>query len=187
MEEHIALVHPLDRAITAERALRHQAGHEVSASLEVRILTKAGATRWVQGFTNEIEYNGQLAILSTAIDITERKQAEEEIHRHATRMEALAEISQALAEVSLDVQAVFETIVRHTAELIGDTCGIRLLSSDEQWLESVAFHNPNPEVRALMRLLHPTTPTSANHSWLTPVLQTGQPLLIPIIDQEQLS
>src|SRR6185503_3044763 len=118
-------------------------------------------------------------------DITERKQAEEEIRRHATRMEALAEISQALAEVGLDVQAVCETIVRHTAELIGDTCNIRFLSSDEQWLESVAFHNPNPEVKALMRLFHATTPTSANNSWLSPVLRTGQSLLIPIITQEQ--
>jgi signal transduction histidine kinase len=101
-------------------------------------------------------------------------------------MEALAEISHTFAEAGLDVKAVFETIVRYTAELIGDTCVIRLLSSDEQWLQSVAFHNRNPEVKALMSLLHPTNPTSANHSWLTPVLQTGQPLLIPIITQEQL-
>jgi PAS domain S-box-containing protein len=81
MEEHIALVHPLDQAIAVERARRRQAGQEVPASLEVRILTKAGATRWVQGFTNTIEYNGQPAILSTAIDITERKQVEEALRK----------------------------------------------------------------------------------------------------------
>jgi PAS domain S-box-containing protein len=79
MEEHIAVVHPLDRAIAVERARRRQTSQEVPASLEVRILTKAGATRWVQGFTNTIDYNGQPAIISTAIDITERKQAEEEL------------------------------------------------------------------------------------------------------------
>lgn len=89
MEEHIALVHPLDRAIAVERARRRQAGQEVPASLEVRLLTKAGATRWVQGFTNEIEYNGQPAILSTAIDITERKQAEDELR---TQKEILQKI-----------------------------------------------------------------------------------------------
>ena len=127
-----------------------------------------------------------LRVYGTNVDITERKKAEEEIRRYAARMEALAEISQAIAEVGLDVQAVFETIVRHTAELIGDTCVIRLLSSDEQWLQSVTVHNPNPEVKALMRLLHPTTPISANNSSLTPVLRTGQPLLVPIITQEQL-
>ena len=81
MEEHLALVHPLDRAITVERARKRLAGQEVPASIEVRILTKAGATRWVQGFTNTIEYNGQPAILSTAIDITERKQAEEALRK----------------------------------------------------------------------------------------------------------
>jgi PAS domain S-box-containing protein len=89
MEEHIALVHPLDRAIAVERARRRQASQEVPASLEVRILTKAGATRWVQGFTNEIEYNGQPAILSTTIDITERKRAEEELR---TQKEILQKI-----------------------------------------------------------------------------------------------
>ena len=131
------------------------------------------------------ELGQAVRVYGTNVDITERKKAEEEIRRYAARMEALAEISQALAEVGLDVQAVFETIVRHTAELIGDTCGIRLLSSDEQWLQSVAFHNPNPEVKALMRLFYPTTPISASNSWLAPVLRTGQPLLIPIITQEQ--
>ena len=89
MEEHIALVHPLDRAIAVERARRRQASQEVPASLEVRILTKAGATLWVQGFTNEIEYNGQPAILSTAIDITERKQTEAELR---TQKEILQKI-----------------------------------------------------------------------------------------------
>ncbi len=89
MEEHIALVHPLDRAIAVERARKRQAGQEVPASLEVRVLTKAGASRWVQGFTNEIEYNGRPAILSTAIDITERKQTEAELR---TQKEILQKI-----------------------------------------------------------------------------------------------
>jgi PAS domain S-box-containing protein len=90
-EEHIALVHSLDRAIAVERARKRQAGQEVPASLEVRILTKAGATRWVQGFTNEIEYNGQPAILSTAIDITERKRAEEAFRLSEQRFQLLTE------------------------------------------------------------------------------------------------
>jgi PAS domain S-box-containing protein len=106
MEEHIALVHPLDRAIAVERARMRQAGQEVPASLEVRVLTKAGATRWVQGFTNEIEYNGQRAILSTAIDITERKQTEAELR---TQKEIL--------------QKIFD----HTPMMIG------MISMDGQW------------------------------------------------------
>jgi PAS domain S-box-containing protein len=77
MEEHIALVHPLDRATGVERARGRQAGQDVPASVEIRVLTKSGATRWLQGFTNTIEYNGQPATLSTAIDITERKLADE--------------------------------------------------------------------------------------------------------------
>src|SRR5688572_27536745 len=50
-------------------------------------------------FTNVYLSDG--TTLGFGLDTTERKQVEEEIRRHAARMEALAEISQALAEVSL--------------------------------------------------------------------------------------
>ncbi|HMQ56020.1 MAG TPA: PAS domain S-box protein, partial [Anaerolineae bacterium] len=49
-------------------------------------------------------------------DITEREQFQEEVRRHTARLETLAQISQAVAEAGLDVQAVLESIVRHTAE-----------------------------------------------------------------------
>ena len=156
--------------------------------IEFRVVWPDGSVHILFGRSTVVydELGQAIRVYGTNVDITERKKAEEDIRRYAAQMEALAEISHTFAEAGLDVQAVFETIVRYTAELIGDTCVIRLLSSDEQWLQSVAFHNRNPEVKALMSLLHPTNPTSANHSWLTPVLRTGQPLLIPIITQEQL-
>jgi PAS domain S-box-containing protein len=185
-EDYAQVVHPDDREYVMRR--RAELVEEGGPSdIEYRVVWPDGSIHVIFGRATVVrnELGQPIRVYGTNVDITDRKNAEEEIRRYATRMEALAEISQALAEVSLDVQAVFETIVRHTAELIGDTCGIRLLSSDEQWLQSVAFHNPNPEVKALMGLLHPTTPTLANHSWLTPVLRTGQPMLIPVITQEQ--
>ena len=186
-EDYAQAVHPDDREYVMQRRVQLLTERGPS-DIEYRVVWPDGSVHVIFGRATVVydELGRAVRVYGTNVDITERKKAEEEIRRYAARMEALAEISQALAEVGLDVQAVFETIVRHTAELIGDTCGIRLLSSDEQWLESVTFHNPNPEVKALMRLLHPITPTSANYSWLTPVLRTGQPLLIPIITQEQL-
>src|SRR5688572_15842010 len=186
-EDYTQTVHPDDH----EYLLRRRAElleEEGPSDIEYRVIWPDGSIHVIFGRATVVrnELGQAIRVYGTNVDITERKQAEEEIRRHAARMEVLAKISRALAEVGLDVQAVFETIVRYTAELIGDTCVIRLLSSDEQWLQSVTFHNPNPEVKALMRRLHPTTPTSANDSWLTPVLQTGQPLLIPVITQEQL-
>jgi PAS domain S-box-containing protein len=125
------------------------------------------------------------AFMAVLRDITGRKRAEEEVRRHTAQMEALAEISQALAEVGLDVQAVLETIVRYTAEVIGDVSRLTLLSSDEQWFQPVAFHHSNPEVKAQMEAIYPFTPISASTEWYAHILRTGQPALIPIVDQEQ--
>jgi two-component system cell cycle sensor histidine kinase/response regulator CckA len=76
-EQLLALVQPLDRLITDERARKRLAGEDVASEVEFRIVRKDGATRWLQAFNNPIEFNGLPALLSTAIDITERKRAEE--------------------------------------------------------------------------------------------------------------
>jgi GAF domain-containing protein len=81
---------------------------------------------------------------------------------------------------------VLDTIARYAAEVIGDACVIRLLSSDEQWFESAAVHHRRSETMALMKSLHTGTPIAANHEWFGHVLRTRQPLLIPIVNQEQL-
>jgi signal transduction histidine kinase len=141
---------------------------------------------WDRGFPIRDATGNFYRVAGIAEDITERKRAEEEIRRHAARMEARAEISQTLAKVGLDVRTALDTIARYTAEVIGDVCVIRLLSSDRQWFNSAAFYHPKPETLALMKSLHTGTPIAANHGWLGQVLQTRQPLLIPIVTKEQL-
>lgn len=76
-EKLLALVHPLDRSISDERARKRRDGEAVSPVVELRIVRKNGSVRWIQSFNNPIEFRGRPAILSTSIDITERKEAEE--------------------------------------------------------------------------------------------------------------
>jgi PAS domain S-box-containing protein len=76
-EQLVALTHPLDRPLAEERARKRLAGEGLPSSVELRIVRKDGVTRWIQAFNNSIEFRGRPAILSTSIDITERKQAEE--------------------------------------------------------------------------------------------------------------
>jgi len=109
VEQVIALVHPLDRSVAEERTRKRLAGEELSPSVELRVVRKDGATRWLQSFNNPIEYNGQPALLSMSIDITERKQAEEEIKRQATRAETLARIAARLNK-QLDLEAVIHAV-----------------------------------------------------------------------------
>jgi PAS domain S-box-containing protein len=78
-EQLIAIVHPLDRAVAEERARKREAGEYVPPDVELRVVRKDGATRWTQSFNSVIEFNGHPAILSTSIDVTERKRAEESL------------------------------------------------------------------------------------------------------------
>jgi PAS domain S-box-containing protein len=142
------------------------------------------------GTTFVIEYHAVANIspglhLAMLHDITERKRAQLEIRQHAARMEALAEISQTLVKVGLDVQVVLETIVRYTAEAIGDVSRLSLRTSKEQLFQPVAFHHPDPEVKALMESIYPFTPISPSPAWFDDILQTGEGVLIPEVDQEQ--
>ncbi|MGZ9235870.1 MAG: PAS domain S-box protein [Anaerolineales bacterium] len=85
----LALTHPDDLAAARERAIKRQVGKPVSALNDLRIVRKNGDIRWIQTSSNSIEYDGQPAILSTSIDITERKQAEEKLAERERRFRAL--------------------------------------------------------------------------------------------------
>jgi PAS domain S-box-containing protein len=106
-EQFLALVHPLDRPIAEERARKRLAGEEISPEVELRIVRKDGAMRWIQAFNNTIEFNGQPAILSTCIDVTERKQAEE----------ALRESERLLRQV-MDALPVGVVVINLTGDVI---------------------------------------------------------------------
>jgi PAS domain S-box-containing protein len=156
-----------------------------STSVHVSLLPD-GSTQWQEwadhGFFDE---QGHLTELqSVGRDITERRRIEQEERQHAARRETLAEISQALANVGLDAQAVFDTIARYTAEHIGDSCTIRILSSDKQWFNLVAFHHPIPETEALLRPVY-FTPMPANQEWFRQILETGKSVLQPVITEQQ--
>jgi PAS domain S-box-containing protein len=76
-EQVVALTHPLNRPLAAERARKRLAGEEVPPGVEARVVRKDGVTRWLQSVNNPMEFRGRPAILTTSIDITEWKQTEE--------------------------------------------------------------------------------------------------------------
>jgi PAS domain S-box-containing protein len=70
------LVHPDFRALVAERAQARLRGETLPARYEICILTKHGEERWVDFTSTVAQYKGRPAIIGTAFDVTERKQAE---------------------------------------------------------------------------------------------------------------
>ncbi|MBI1795269.1 MAG: PAS domain S-box protein [Chloroflexi bacterium] len=85
------MIHPDDRALALERIRARLAGEVVPAQYEYRIIRKNGDMRWLDQYAVLIEYQGKPAIQLAAIDITERKQAEDTLMNREKRFRALIE------------------------------------------------------------------------------------------------
>lgn len=131
--------------------------------------------------------NGKLTLIISVIrDITERKKAEGQIYNQKYRAEALAGISQKLNEVTLDYQSVLEVAVRHTAELIGDACVIRLTSDDKNWITPVAFYHADQDKITLLQKIFESETQAIHEGFAGFVIRTGMPILIPSVTKEKL-
>lgn len=76
-----AIVHPDHHELVRQRAIAHQQGKEIPARYELKILTKGGAVKWLDVTPSLVEVKGEQVLMSTAVDITERKQFEEGLRR----------------------------------------------------------------------------------------------------------
>ncbi len=72
-------IHPDDREMVVFRLRRtEELGH--SQVFPCKIICKDGQTKWVENRVALIQWEGKAAILNSMVDITERKQAEEELY-----------------------------------------------------------------------------------------------------------
>ncbi len=75
-----SVFHPEDRAFVLNQMRKKQAGEtgDVLMNYTCRFISKSGRTGWVELYSKSVQYNGTSAVLATLIDITERKEKEEE-------------------------------------------------------------------------------------------------------------
>ncbi len=97
------LIHPDFQELVRQRGLARQRGDILPTQYEVKIVCKDGSERWVDYSAGSIPWGGQPAIVGTAFDITERKQAEQELQRlyveaqqHVHEVETLNRVGQKL-------------------------------------------------------------------------------------------
>ncbi len=92
-----AVVHPEDRARIWETMTKRLAGEPVPARQEFRFLRKDGQVRWVETMARVMDYRGKPAVQVSYLDITDRKQAEEALHRREAILSAVARAVQEIA------------------------------------------------------------------------------------------
>lgn len=141
----------------------------------------SGETRWsVVSATPVFGDKGRVRqAINIFRDITERRRA-------AERQRLLAETSRASAEVSLDLPAALTQLTHQAVAAVGDTCVIRLLSADGQWLEPAATYHPNPEAQAFGEAMLARAPERSTEGLNGRVIRSGEPLRIPVVDQEKI-
>jgi PAS domain S-box-containing protein len=104
------LMHPDERDRLRERFLARGRGENVPTQYEVRLINKKGETRWNLVSVTVMEYEGYPTILSTAIDITHSKRAEEQQMELALERQKVRLLRRFLGDFSHDLRNPLATI-----------------------------------------------------------------------------
>jgi PAS domain S-box-containing protein len=89
----IDLVHPDDRAYAREITERRRRGEQVPDTYELRIILKDGSVLNAEFAVATILFGGGNAVLGTARDITERKQAEKALRQANKKLNLLSSVT----------------------------------------------------------------------------------------------
>jgi PAS domain S-box-containing protein len=150
-----AIVHPDDRETIVQRGRQRQLAKSNERSIEFRIIPKDGGVRWVHVTAASVTYEGKPAALVSAIDITNRKKAEEALYREKERLR-------------ITLQSIGDGVIAT------DTAGNVVIINDAAqkltgWSREEALGKPLSEI---FTIVHETTNTPLVNP-VEQVLQTG--------------
>ena len=170
---------PLARALRGENVLTEEV---------IWRPNEQSAPRWLSITAQSLDLadGSPAGVMVTIRDITENKRIELSREKHAWRNEALYKFSHAIAESGNDLDQITAVVARQAAERIGDACIVLLTESDSQHLRVASHYHSSSEKRSVLRKCLLTVNHSLEASLLGGVLRSGEPMLIPSIQPEQL-
>ncbi|NQT49057.1 MAG: PAS domain S-box protein [Chloroflexi bacterium] len=113
------IVLPEDRNGVREKAVKMLKG-ERSAPYELRYVTKGGDSRWFMETVTSVRYQGEQAALGNFMDVTEYKQAEDELRESEKRFKELADLLPQIV-FETDEKANYTFVNRGAFEVSGYT------------------------------------------------------------------
>lgn len=142
-----ATVYPEDQSLVWERYQRRLEGKSAPPRYEFRIIRKDGTIRWLEQLATCIRYHDKPAVQTSVIDITERKEAEEQMKTFSQKLERKIEERSARIEVLLSTRQELQKeqswekglriIVESMSKLRFDRAGVFLIDPSRKRL---VFH-----------------------------------------------
>jgi two-component system cell cycle sensor histidine kinase/response regulator CckA len=107
----LSVIHPEDRSYVVDQIEQRLVGATMASDvIEMRVLSKSGDTRWVEANSVAIQWEDRPAVQAFIVDITKRKQAEEQLRRQ----ERLAAVGQLAGGIAHDFNNLLATIILYT-------------------------------------------------------------------------
>ncbi len=117
-EQILEIIHPEDRWVF-ERFEARLRGEDVPDHYEYRMIRKTGEVIWVEWLATRILYAGEPAVQFAFMDITKRKQSEEELRRRDSVLKAVSGIAQRLLRVTS-----VDEVLQDCVETLGHAAGV---------------------------------------------------------------
>lgn len=130
------LTHPDDRHRVEEEARARMSGEKISSHYEFMGLKKNGEPVILEAFGTSIDYQGEMYVLGTVLDVTKRKEAEREIKRSLNEKETL------LQEIHHRVKnnlAVISGLIELQLDSTLDAEGRKVLLDSQTRIQSMAM------------------------------------------------
>jgi PAS domain S-box-containing protein len=179
-------LHPEDGPRVARRLQDAIAGDD-PYDVEYRIVRPDGEVRWIvsRGHVVRDGAGRPARMLGVAMDVTPRKRAEAERDAMTVRGAFLAEASTVLSS-SLSYEQTLQTLARLSVPSIADWCSVDVVEEDGS-VRRVAVTQADPRKAEIARAAAIYPPDPEGRHPRTRVLQTGRPILIPVVSDEWLA
>ncbi len=99
----------------------------------------------------------------------------------------MAKAFHAFAAVTTDYKGLVDTVARELTKLIGDACVVSLAGEDGEWIEPSAASARDDRAASLLRDAFAHAETRDRRGHAANVVATGTPVLLPVIDPEELA